>query len=101
MINAMTPDSVALLTTLKVLIKSNHIKSWEVDTQGDFCHQAAQVKGVCYFKPTTGTGVLHFECKFYKDVPPTAEARAELHGHGVRLFMIHGQSVTSIQIPDP
>jgi hypothetical protein len=99
MIKAYTGDPDALLNSLKDGIRIGGIRSWSLDKDGDFRHEAAQVKGVCYFRPKVLDGELRFTFGWITSAPETAEARAELHAHGVRMLMMHGPSVTSIEVP--
>ncbi len=96
---AKTSRSADYLAWLKTEIGNGGISSWNIDSDGDFCHEAKQVKGKCCFRPEVLDSSLKFNIRWYKGVEKDLELHAELHAHAVRLFMIHGaEVVTSIQI---
>ena len=96
---AKTDSPNTLLARLKKRIAEGTIRSWSVDDDGDFCHDAAQVKNKCCFRPEILDTELRFNLKWYKDVSKEPEFRAELHAHAVRMLMIHGgDGVESIEV---
>ena len=99
-VTAHTATPKALLKSLTDKIADGTIGSWIVDSEGDFCHQAAQLKGQCCFKPSMVIGALHFNVRWYQGVVKDPELAAQLHGHAVRMLMVHGpDQVTSITVP--
>lgn len=106
-VSAYTSDSDALLARLKKRIEDGDITSWTVDDDDDFCHKADQVADICCFRTETLDDKLYFKTRWYKRAKLTAEergtitaeSRAELHGHAVRMLIVHGGStVTSIRV---
>lgn len=109
-VSACTSDPAALLARLKRKIANGEIASWTVDGDGDFCHKADQVAGICCFRPEALDDRLNFNTKWYNAATEraeergttTEESRAELHGHAVRMLIIHGGlKVTSIKVKLP
>lgn len=93
MLTIPTPDPAKLLADIKAAITNGTIKTWTVDSDGDFSHTDSQlaVKGF-YLRPEQGTAELRFRTLFLTTTTDKKARRfgyAYLHGHMAEMLVTH------------
>ena len=84
-----THDPEHLLETFKGLISEGHVRTWEVDDDGDFTHTARQWDGLAWLCPAVEDGRLALYILNPKDRSVTTATYAIYHGRFIESMLLH------------
>jgi hypothetical protein len=85
-----TEDPAALLRSIKRAIAQGKVRTWSVDTDGDFTHAVEQWAYKAWLRPRiTETGKLVFNILAPKDTRMSSMVYAIFHGRFVEMLLSH------------